>query len=81
MNYNCKKNEIARHCWETDHNFNLDQKKVVDIDSRLIPRKMWIPITIVLSYLSMSDPEILTNGTYANSLFLHLQCCLFNYFN
>ena len=56
MNYNCKKNEIARHCWETDHNFSLDQKKVVDIDSRLIPRKMWIPITIVLSYLSMSDP-------------------------
>ena len=26
------KNEIAKHCWEADHNFNWDQ--------RLIPRKI-----------------------------------------
>ena len=23
---NCNKNEIAKHCWEADHNFNRDQK-------------------------------------------------------
>ena len=34
------KNEIAKHCWEADHNFNWDQKKVVDRKSRLIPRKI-----------------------------------------
>ena len=36
----CDKNEIAKHCWETDHNFSWDQKKVVDRESRLIPRKI-----------------------------------------
>ena len=34
------KNEIAKHCWEADHNFSWDQKKVVDRESRLIPRKI-----------------------------------------
>ena len=34
------KNEIAKHCWEADHNFNWDQKKVIDRESRLIPRKI-----------------------------------------
>ena len=34
------KNEIAKHCWEADHNFNRDQKKVIDRESRLIPRKI-----------------------------------------
>ena len=33
-------NEIAKHCWEADHNFNWDQKKVIDRESRLIPRKI-----------------------------------------
>ena len=33
-------NEIAKHCWEADHNFNWDQKKVIDKESRLIPRKI-----------------------------------------
>ena len=33
------KNETAKHCWEADHNFNLDQKKAIDRESRLIPRK------------------------------------------
>ena len=28
------KNEIAKHCWETDHNFSWDQKKVIDRESR-----------------------------------------------
>ena len=37
---NCDKNEIARHCWEADHNFSWDQTKVVDRESRLIPRKI-----------------------------------------
>ena len=32
------KNEIVKHCWEADHNW--DQKKVIDRESRLIPRKI-----------------------------------------
>ena len=35
-NCDCDKNEIAKHCWEADHNFSWDQKKVVDRESRLI---------------------------------------------
>ena len=34
----CEKNEIAKHCWEPDHDFSWDQKKVVDMESRFIPR-------------------------------------------
>ena len=29
-NCDCDKNEIAKHCWEADHNFNWDQKKVIE---------------------------------------------------
>ena len=36
-NCDCDKNEIAKHCWEADHNFNWDQKKVIDRESKLIP--------------------------------------------
>ena len=36
-----KKNEITKHCWEADHNFSLDQKEVVDRESKLIPRKLY----------------------------------------
>ena len=36
----CDKNEIAKHCWEADHNFSWDQKKVVERESRLIPKKI-----------------------------------------
>ena len=39
-NCDCDKNEIAEHCWEADHNFNWDQKKVIDMESRLISRKI-----------------------------------------
>ena len=28
-NCDCGKNEIAKHCWEADRNFNWDQKKVI----------------------------------------------------
>ena len=35
-----QKNEIAKHCWEADHNFNWDQKKVVDRESNLIATKI-----------------------------------------
>ena len=31
---------MAKHCWEADHNFICDQKKVVDRDSRLICRRI-----------------------------------------
>ena len=36
----CEKNEIEKHCWEVDCNFSLDQKKVIDRESRLISRKI-----------------------------------------
>ena len=39
-NCDCDNNEIAKHCWEADHNFNWDQKKFVDRESRLISRKI-----------------------------------------
>ena len=39
-NCDCDKNEIAKYCWEADHNFNWDQKKFIDRESRLIPRKI-----------------------------------------
>ena len=39
-NCDCDKNEIAKHCWEVDHNFNWYQKKLIDREIRLIPRKI-----------------------------------------
>ena len=39
-NCDCDKNEIAKHYWEADHDFNWHQKKVIDRESRLIPRKI-----------------------------------------
>ena len=39
-NCDCNKNKIAKHCWEADHNLNWNQKKVIDRESRLIPRKI-----------------------------------------
>ena len=45
-NCDCDNNEIAKQFWYADHNFSLDQKNVVDSESRLIPRK--IKETIIL---------------------------------
>ena len=42
-NYDCDKNDTAKHCWEADHNFTWDQKKVVYRENRLIPRKIKKP--------------------------------------
>ena len=39
-NCDCDKNEIAKHCWEADHNSNWHQKKVIDTGSRFIPRNI-----------------------------------------
>ena len=39
-NFDSDRNEIAKHCWEADHNFNFDQKRVIDSKSRLILRKI-----------------------------------------
>ena len=39
-NCDCDKIEIAKHCWEADHNFNWDQKKVINKESSLIPWKI-----------------------------------------
>ena len=34
------KNEISENSYETDHKFSLDQKKVIDREIWLIPRKI-----------------------------------------
>ena len=34
-NYDCDKNEIAKHVWEANHNFNWNQKKVIDRENRI----------------------------------------------
>ena len=39
-NCDCKKNEIAKQCFEADHNFSWDQKNIVDRESRFIPAKI-----------------------------------------
>ena len=39
-NCDCDNNEIVKHCWEPDHNYIWDHKKVVDGESRLIPKKI-----------------------------------------
>ena len=39
-NRDCDKNKVAKHCWEVDHNFKWDQKKVIGRESRSIPRKI-----------------------------------------
>ena len=38
--FNCEKNEIAKHCWKANHNFSWYQKKGLERESRLIPRKI-----------------------------------------
>ena len=38
------RNEFTKHCWEADHNFRWDQKKLSDRENRLIPRNVWEPI-------------------------------------
>ena len=39
-NCDCDKNEITKHFREADHNLSWDQKKFIDRESRLIPRKI-----------------------------------------
>ena len=39
-NCDCEKNEIAKHCWEADHNLSWDYKKVDDRENRLIFSKI-----------------------------------------
>ena len=39
-NCDSDKNEIAKYCWEANHNFSWYQKKVIDGESRLIPTKI-----------------------------------------
>ena len=36
----CDKNETAKRCWKVDHNFNWDQKKVIDREINLISWKI-----------------------------------------
>ena len=62
-NCNCDKNEIAKHCWEADHNFNWDQKKVIDRESRSITRNIKETIHYLnnpnqISKISYMLPEI-----------------------
>ena len=52
---------ILGHCWEADHNFSWDQKKVVDRESRLIPRK------IKETMHSMKNPNHINKISYTLS--------------
>ena len=40
---NCdyEKNEIVKHCLEEDYNFIWDEKKAIDGESRLVPKRIW----------------------------------------
>ena len=55
-NWDCDKNDIAKHCWEEDHNFNWDEKKVIDRESWLLPGRskkpyiLWRILTILTKY-------------------------------
>ena len=52
---------ILGHCWEAGHNFSWDQKKVVDRESRLIPRK------IKETMHSMKNPNHINKISYTLS--------------
>ena len=39
-NCDCDKNEIAKRCWEANHHFSWDQKKIIDRESGLIPGRI-----------------------------------------
>ena len=55
-NCDCDKNEIAKPCWEADHNFSWDKKKVVDREIWLIPGKIKETIQDLLSnYVNLSN--------------------------
>ena len=63
-NCDCKKSEIAKHCWEADHNISWDQGKVIDRESRLIPGKIKKTIYYLKNFnhinkISCMLPEIL----------------------
>ena len=57
-NCDCHKNESAKHCWEAGHNFNWDQKKFIDRESRLILRKNKETIH------SLENPNIVNKISY-----------------
>ena len=58
-NCDCDKNEIAKQCWEAHHNFNWDQKKVID---RKIPMK--IPMKIKENIHSLKNPNHINKVSY-----------------
>ena len=57
-NYDCDKNDTAKHCWEADHNFTWDQKKVVYRENRFIPRK------IKKTIYSLKNPDHINKISY-----------------
>ena len=63
-NYDREKNETVKHCWEADHDFSWDQKKVVDRESRLIPRRSKKPYILwrILITLTKSPTCFLKYG-------------------
>ena len=57
-NEDCDKNKTAKHCWEANHNFSWDKNKVIDRESRLIPRKIKETIH------SMKNPNHINKTSY-----------------
>ena len=55
--YDKEKNKIEKHCWEKYHNFNWD-KKIVDMESRLIPRNLTQTIN------SLKNPNLIDKISY-----------------
>ena len=57
----CDTNEIAKQCWEVDHNFSWNQKKVIDRKSSLIPRKIKEAIHSLKNVNLIYEKNILKN--------------------
>ena len=57
-------NETVKHCWEADHNFSWDQNKVVDRESRLIPRKIKETIHTFFTFFNLYNLRILITLKY-----------------
>ena len=75
-NCDCEKNEIARHCWEAEHNFSWGQKNIVDRESRLTPRKIKETIHPMknLNHIkrlpkTLSDCLLVNDYTFSNGLY------------
>ena len=76
-NCDCEKKEIAKHCWEVDHNFQ-DQRKVVDRKSWLIPRKIKETINSLRNPNHINKISYMLSEIWLPNLGQFLVTCLFH---